>query len=642
MDKIKKIYQKNENIILTGIFFLVLCGLIARRYDYYYDLNDDVLMKDILAGVYTGEPEGHNIQMLYPLSALISLLYRLVPAAPWYGLFLCLCQYGSIGAIVHRGLRLCRNRPGKGAMLLTAGIIVTGTMLEHLIFVQYTITATMLAAAAVFLFLTSGQEVGEKGDSAGEHREKGRRAVHRRFFRQNIPAVLLVWLAFLIRSEMLLLVLPLIGVAGIYKWAGERPVFTKTNCKKYLAVAGAVLIGLALGLAIHAAAYSAPEWREFTAFFDHRTQLYDYQQPPQYQEHMAFYDRIGLSESEAGLLDNYNFGLEEEIDAGMMGEIAAYAVGRRREEKPFKEQIVEKVKLYYYKMTHVGKNSDFPWNALILVGYAGLLGVGINRRKTGGMCLKLFLLAGVRTALWMYILMVEREPPRISHSLYYMEFCILCGMMLMSCRPAADSFGDSKRRPGRYFPILAGGLMVITAGINVPVMVKAVEGEAARREEINRPWLAMQEYASRHPDNYYYLDVYTTVAYSEKMFAGVNNRPANYDFMGGWACKSPLYEKKTAYFLEPLPAADSIDRGAAVITMDQALLTREDVYMIIEKGGDRTWLEDFYRDQGVGITVTFADIIADKMEVYKIRWDGQNNYSGAAMSRKPGELLAKN
>ena len=53
-------------ILAVGVFF-----------DYYFDLNDDVLMKDILSGAYTGTPAGHNIQMLYPISAMISLFYRM-------------------------------------------------------------------------------------------------------------------------------------------------------------------------------------------------------------------------------------------------------------------------------------------------------------------------------------------------------------------------------------------------------------------------------------------------------------------------------------------------------------------------------------------------------------------------------------
>ena len=119
-------------------------------FDYYYDLNDDVLMKDILAGVYTGMPEGHNIQMLWPVSAFISLLYKLAPNLPCYGLFLCACQYGSIGLILCRSLSFCEKRWSKVLVSIVEIVLAAGLMLTPLIAVQYTITCTMLASCAAF------------------------------------------------------------------------------------------------------------------------------------------------------------------------------------------------------------------------------------------------------------------------------------------------------------------------------------------------------------------------------------------------------------------------------------------------------------------------------------------------------------
>ena len=84
--------KEKEDLLLSLIYIACLLVIVGLFYDYYFDLNDDVLMKDILAGVYTGSPEGHNIQMLWPVSAFISLLYRLGRGLPCYGLFLCVCQ----------------------------------------------------------------------------------------------------------------------------------------------------------------------------------------------------------------------------------------------------------------------------------------------------------------------------------------------------------------------------------------------------------------------------------------------------------------------------------------------------------------------------------------------------------------------
>ena len=67
--------KKKENCIIALVVSIILALIAGLCFDYYYDLNDDVLMKDILAGVYTGTPEGsaYGIMKNYqnPLSTLI-------------------------------------------------------------------------------------------------------------------------------------------------------------------------------------------------------------------------------------------------------------------------------------------------------------------------------------------------------------------------------------------------------------------------------------------------------------------------------------------------------------------------------------------------------------------------------------------
>ena len=243
----KRLWGKCENWIWTGIFLLALLIFVGLSFDYYYDLNDDVLMKDILAGVYTGKPEGHNIQMLWLVSAFVSLLYRLAQGFPWYGLFLCFCQYGSLALIAHRSLGFCRTKKVKALLLLTEGLLFAGLYLNHLTAVQYTLVCTLTASVAAFLFMTTDIKL-----STGE------------FIRKNTGAVLLVSLAYLIRSEMLLLVLPMICAAGVIKWGSEEKIFIWEHTRKYLTVIGAILAGIVIGQVSHRIAYGSEEWQRFT------------------------------------------------------------------------------------------------------------------------------------------------------------------------------------------------------------------------------------------------------------------------------------------------------------------------------------------------------------------------------------------
>lgn len=89
----KQFLKKHENCILSLAMALILAGILAARFDFYYDLNDDVLIKDILSGVYSGTPDGHTMQLLYPLGALLALLYRGL-SIPVFGAF---CFSASLG-----------------------------------------------------------------------------------------------------------------------------------------------------------------------------------------------------------------------------------------------------------------------------------------------------------------------------------------------------------------------------------------------------------------------------------------------------------------------------------------------------------------------------------------------------------------
>ncbi len=604
--ELKNQLKKYENWIIAFAALGILSIFAGCRFDYFYDLNDDVLMKDILAGAYTGTPEGHNIQMLWLVSAFISLFYRLAKGLPWYGIFLCACHYGCFFLILKRSLAFCKTWWGKGAVALTESLLFGGIFLEHLIFAQYTVTCTLLGGTAAFLFFTTDR------DMSGME-----------FVRRNLPAVLLVSAAYLIRSEMLLLVLPMICVAGACKWGSEEKIFTKEHAFQYFTVIGLILGGILVGQVSHEIAYGSKQWRDFTEFFNNRTELYDFQKPPEYEEHRAFYESIGLSESEKVLLDNYNFGMDEEIDHVMVGEIADYAGKNKSAEEPFGPKLILKLKDYFYRLCHgpgaVG--SDYPWNYAVILGYMAVFLTALPKksrreqeRNTGrsvliknalGAAWKLVFLFAVRTALWMYILMRDRAPERITHSLYLMELCILAAMIFVQWSEMKNV--KTKRLGG----ILAAGCFGLLAIITFPGSVESVSLKQTEREKVNALYRELYTCLSEdgNKENFYFIDVYSSVSdggvpYSEKMFKDVDNSLNNYDIMGGWACKSPLQRKKLALF--------------GIENMELALKDREDVYFVRKNSEDMQWIFDYYEDHGTPVQARLVKQAAGVFEIYAL------------------------
>ena len=143
----------------------------------------------------------------------------------------------------------------------------------------------------------------------------------------SLPARLLFLLAYQLRSEMALLTLPFLGLAGLFCWWENRPFFSKDNWCKYGGLLLLLIAGMGLSIGADSAAYGG-EWREFRRFFNDRTTIYDFY-PETLPEESELSDgeleKLGVSVGSQILLKNYNFGLDDRIGGRMLSDVAAYA-----------------------------------------------------------------------------------------------------------------------------------------------------------------------------------------------------------------------------------------------------------------------------------------------------------------------------
>ena len=543
--------KKRENWLIPAFCCLVLFLGTGMAWDYYFDLNDDVLIRDILSGVYTGEPEALTAQLLWPLSALLAGLYRVLPGVPVFGAFLWLCQAGSIFLILKRSLDAVSGSAAPGkiraagtfsvsgslkklCLSLLETLLIAACLLYHLVFVQYTVTAGLLATAAIFAFLTVRERESERAVT---------------FWLRCLPAALLFWLAFCLRSEMGLLLLPLAGVGGIWKWAARAmrgPVFTGRNAASFLGLFGLILAGVLACFGADRLACSDPEWQEFEALFDARTQVYDFYDASlrSFEENREFYEGLGLTETQCELLVNYNYGADDAIDAQVMEQIAAYG---RKTRGAFMHSLSEGVWLYVQRLKNnrsIVPDDQLPWLALE-GGFAALLLAaafvrwraarkqkrqerdGGNERewkdrkafpKESGILWKLLLLGAVRSGLWMYLILRERVPERISHPLYFCELVMLawlfldtvCGMRQISGQQSSGwQTSGPEGLPVRVIRIAALVLSLAAVVIWLPQEAECTDAEYARSEQGNAVNLAA---LSRYrQENLYLADVMSTV-----------------------------------------------------------------------------------------------------------------------------------
>ncbi|MDE6421006.1 MAG: hypothetical protein K2K87_10810 [Lachnospiraceae bacterium] len=617
--------------MLFALAATLLCVIaVGYFYDCYYDLNDDVLIKDILAGTYTGTPEGRNIQMLYPVGFLISVLYRFSPTLPWYGIFLCACHALCFWLIGKRVISFTSGFLKKIILLLFQIFLFVGLLLWELVYVQYSVTCAMLVATGVFLFCTTDDE-----------HQTGR------FIRKNIVSMILVILGFYVRTEMMLLLCPLIGAAGIAKWSHgakhtHTPIFGVENLLKYLTTPIVVAVGMGIGLLLNALAYSGDEWNEFDRFFAYRTELYDFQsEPPDYAQNRAYYKQLGLDEAEIKLLLNYNFAIDESLNADALESIVEYnrtELGRSY----FKNSLYEGIREYLYRLLHA---EDGVWAYLVIALYLLIFLTGMLQWDYS-VPWKLALLAFMRTVSWMYLIMRGRTPERITVSLYLCEVLILSAVLLCQMhafyadyrrklfQTKADGALSQENAPRQkkrapYLPLYrkywrVTVMLIMTALVLVPAMrgIAEVEQEQERRKRVNEEWDGLRAYFAEHVENFYLLDVYSTVAYSERMVPA-DNSYRNYELCGGWASKSPIYAEKLSRY------------GVGNIESD--LLYMNNLYFVTRTDRDTDWMIAYYRCKGYDVRVAREDLVEGgerSFYICKVYFDYETGRSDSSCTQR--------
>ena len=139
------------SFLIAGIYFVA----VYQNIPFIYDINDDVAMRNVAAGVITGTPDAHLIHIKYLLGLLISGMYRLVPGLDWYGLVLIGIILFSFSMILYRGLAERKGWVWKLAYVILSLLLFTGMGLFHVTAFQWTTAAAIPGAAGIYLFYTS-------------------------------------------------------------------------------------------------------------------------------------------------------------------------------------------------------------------------------------------------------------------------------------------------------------------------------------------------------------------------------------------------------------------------------------------------------------------------------------------------------
>ena len=143
--------KKNVITITYSIIVVIFLGLlIFRQYPCIAYYNDEMTMKSIASGLFTGKPDGHLVYMLYPLGLILKGLYTINAKIPWFDGMLLVLQFFCWGVLIERIGKLFEKLPAALIAQSITSVIVVIIDVTHIIHPEYTILSAWLVAVGIF------------------------------------------------------------------------------------------------------------------------------------------------------------------------------------------------------------------------------------------------------------------------------------------------------------------------------------------------------------------------------------------------------------------------------------------------------------------------------------------------------------
>lgn len=461
------------------LFFLVLLILfysLELLWIHPVDgINDDWGMYSMLSGAYLGYPDAHVMFFLYPLSWTLCKLYELCSFIPWYGLFQHGVQTACLSVIYHRTMRIWYRYNSRDAffkpaltIFLTLFFLVDLNVLSE---AQYTTTAGLAAATAIFCFITT------KISSSIPV-----------FLTGNIPALVFAWTAFSMRQNVLYLMLPMAGMLWLSKWITARRNDIENIALKLLGFALILGIGMGILWGINSVAYSSPKWSDFRRINHYRERVGDFYQWPEYEECEEELTALGITEEAYMYRRNGApyIGCDMSVeDWKQMHDIARKCYLARTDLRDrLKNIVIGSISVFVYEDGM--QPANLLAGILILLTFILILIDGSRQ----ALLVYLFYLFG-RSVSWIYVLYEGRFPKRVIQPLITADYMILFGILL--------GFNllrlENKKR---YILILP--LILSLSALSLHMTKVNVDENYHSRQ---KTWEELKAYCHARPDNFY-------------------------------------------------------------------------------------------------------------------------------------------
>ena len=290
-------YSKKLAYLLIALLNLLVMLAIIFFVHPQYETNDDSAIIAIVSGAY-GNCDPHMVFSNYVLGLLLSGLYSLVPAVPWYAVLYYLLMYVSFTSLSCLLWQRARHKIISSVLLVCLCVL----SFECYWTPSFTKTSAIVGVTGIILIADSLK--------------------YKKF---NLPKVILgiilAVFSYLIRGTEFLSVAAI--TSGIFIYVifdfveGHSAAEIKTQIIRGVACALALFSMIGAVMVINSSAYSSDEWKNYEKFNKLRSELMDFGWPS-YAQNKELYDSLGIDEQALSLYKNWDFYDTEKLTVDSM------------------------------------------------------------------------------------------------------------------------------------------------------------------------------------------------------------------------------------------------------------------------------------------------------------------------------------
>ena len=520
--------MKKQTAIVWCVCMLYLL-IIMQVIPITYAINDDVAMRDIASGSLTGTPDYHLIFIKAAFGWVLTGLYRCFGGIDWYGCVFLGMMVLCCGILLERWNSWCIQKDKKPWYIIGWYVIgITGILLEHMLNFQFTVTAAILAGTAIFLYGTTGRE-------------------DNNFYGRTGSVLILLWLSFCVRSDVLFMAVPFGGLIFLAK---------ADSIKRKVITALIAMVGLLGIMVFEKEAYGSEEWQAYLSYNDERSIVYDYYGVPAYEENREFYEKIGLKEYDVENLKRYNLCFVNDLETGKMHQIAGYAKKQYFAENSLGKRIKAGIKAAL-------KGELDPENLLLngltkfVIGFNIFLSLKRKKKKEFLTNLGFLLCEG---GLISYLGLQGRFPTRVGTALFLIELGSAAALLYQE-ELGTESLDWRKNKVRLSY--ITGALILLFGA-----RLFSIKQKQQKMYQYNREYEILQDFYQEHEENVYFIAEWFVSGYSDIFHLQRKNSKANGFEMGGWLALSPIYEEE-------------LRQNGIECSADEAIIENENVYVIL-------------------------------------------------------------